>query len=333
LSRLTSSYHWFLFLLCLLFSTSLRASDAVPTILVVQSYHAQNSWDQSYIDGLQQTLGSSYQLEYFRMDTKRLPTSVHTARAEAAWQHYLQLQPVLVILGDDNALRLLGPRLAEASTPVVYLGINNNPRSYGVVSSGNITGVLERPLLKRSVLLLNQIIDVKRVLILFDSGTTAHAVKSESFYNKDSVTIRNVDADIALVSSFAEWQQQVLTAKRRGYDALVVGLYHTLVDAQGEHVDAQKVVNWTSQHSLIPPFGFWDFSVGKDKTIGGYVLHGKEQGIAAGQLALKILAGAHAGRILPQTAPEGRFLFSRTQLQKWQIIDRLGGQFDVEYLE
>lgn len=312
---------------------SLSAYGADKSILVIESYHAQHAWDRSYIEGLKQSLGQGYQLHYFQMDTKRLPPHTHAMRAEAAWHTYETLRPDLVVLGDDNALRLLGPRFAHTTTPVVYLGINRNPRDYGVVNVDNITGVLERPLLKRSVLLLNEIIDVKRVLVLFDTSTTSKAVKSEYFYNQTTMNIRNVEVDVVCVSSFEQWQQAVNSAKQKGYDALVVGLYHTLVDNLGQYVEADRVVEWTSANTSIPPFGFWDFSVGKHKTIGGYVLYGKEQGLLAGKLARKILEGQLVGPLPPQTGLSGRFLFSRTQLDKWHITHSLTQRVDAEYVE
>lgn len=314
-------------------SVSLLANSAEKSILVIESYHAEHEWDRSYIAGLQESLGRGYQLHSFQMDTKRLPPHTHAMRAEAAWDTYKKMRPDLVVLGDDNALRLLGPRFAHTATPVVYLGINRNPRDYGVVNADNITGVLERPLLKRSVLLLNEIIDVKRVLVLFDTSTTSKAVKSEYFYNQTSMKIRNVEVDVVCLSSFEQWQKIVSNAKQKGYDALVVGLYHTLVDSLGQYVDADRVVKWTSANTSIPPFGFWDFSVGKHKTIGGYVLYGKEQGLLAGQLARKILEGQLAAPLPPQTGLSGQFLFSRSQLEKWHITHSLTQRVDAEYIE
>jgi hypothetical protein len=69
----------------------------------------------------------------------------------------------------------------------------------------------------------------------------------------------------------------------------------------------------------VPPFGFWDFSVGPDKTVGGFVLFGRSQGEAAGKIALKILSGKSPDNIRPVVGDMGRFLFSKSQLKKWGL--------------
>jgi len=79
-------------------------------------------------------------------------------------------------------------------------------------------------------------------------------------------------------------------------------------------------VRWTSRNTPVPPFGFWDFSVGSDRTIGGLVLYGREQGKAAASLVQKILSeGMSPAALGPITAEKGNLLFSRKQLQKFKL--------------
>ncbi|SLM30267.1 ABC-type sugar transport system, ATPase component [Desulfamplus magnetovallimortis] len=289
------------------------------SILVIESYHAEYPWDASYIEGLKDILKDGYDLQYFEMDTKRLPASEYDKRAQMAWEKYLELKPSLVILGDDNALKYLGKKFSVTTTPVVYLGINNNPRYYDMARFDNITGVLERPLMKRSIKYIDDFFEVKKVLILFDSGETSKVVHTEVFSGKERQIFGGIIADIKLIDNFGTWQKSVLEAKNQDYDAIIVGLYHTLVDDAGNHVDANKVLGWTSDNTPVPPFAFWDFTVGKGKAIGGYVLFGKAQGKKAGELALKMLADKNHGRIPPQTADNGQLYFSRSQLEKWGL--------------
>ncbi len=69
-----------------------------------------------------------------------------------------------------------------------------------------------------------------------------------------------------------------MNAKKEGYGAIILGLYHTLVDDRGRHVDDEQVARWTSKHSPVPVFGFWDFSVGKGLAMGGLTLDSEPQG-------------------------------------------------------
>lgn len=296
------------------------AEAAGATILVVESYHAEYAWDASYTQALRDALVPDCRLEFFRMDTKRLPPSRHAAMAQAAWDRYLALKPNVVVLGDDTAVKHLAPRLAGTATPVVFLGLNNNPRAYyDLATVKNITGVLERPVLKRNLILARRLVgDVKRVLVLFDTDATSQVVLAESFEGKDRLTIDGIEVELKLVGDLDTWKRIVRESKGR-YDILVAGLYQSVKDREGRPVDPEDLIRWTSANTPIPPFGFWDFAVGADKTIGGLVLYGKEQGRTAAVLVRKILDGAEPSSLGPVTASRGGLLFSRRQLRKHKL--------------
>jgi ABC-type uncharacterized transport system substrate-binding protein len=311
-----------LFLMIMVFCNTPRTFAATKSILVIESYHKEYAWDASYKNGIVSVLGDKYDVVFFQMDTKRISSSLYEKRANLAWEKYRELNPDLVILGDDNALKFLGLRFLKTNTPVVYLGINNNPRTYLGSRVFAMTGVLERPLLKRSVPVIRQIIgpSMNKLLILFDSGTTSKVALTHVFKNNRKIKIKNIDVDLLFIGYWGLWQKTVLSAQEKGYDAIIIGLYHTIVDSGGKHVDAEAVLKWTASHAPVPPFGFWDFSVGKNKTAGGLVLFGKTQGMAAASIAEQILEGKkQIKEIFPVVGAQGRYLFSRSVLQKFNL--------------
>ncbi len=293
---------------------------AEKTIYVIESYHAEYPWDASYKNGLEEALGGKYKLVYFQMDTKRLPKDQHQKMADLAWEKYLSEKPALVIIGDDAGLKMLGPKFAETSTPVVYLGINNNPRNYFTVLPSNITGVLERPLLKRSIANIQKILpNTKSVLVLFDSDITSQITKKEVFTDQDSLDIKDIKIEIKLIGDLQTWQNTILSSKGK-YDACVIGLYQSVKDADGKPVNSEELIAWTSKNTPIPPFAFWDFAIGGNRTIGGLVLHGKEMGVLASGIVLKILEeGKTPKELFPIMNDQGILLFSKSQLTKWGI--------------
>ena len=305
------------FLLLLMFPLSVLAQK---TVFVVESYHAEYAWDASYIKALQETLGPRYKLEFFEMDTKRLPKDKHQKMSDLAWKKYLELKPDLVVLGDDAALIHLVKRLAETRTPVVYLGINNNPRDYVPPSAENFTGVLERPLLKRSIAFLQALIPAaKRILILFDDDVTAQVIKKEVFSGRDSTVINGITVEIRLIGTLKEYKEAVLSAKGQ-YDATVIGLYQSVKTPEGAAVDAEELISWVSRNSTVPPFAFWDFAVGAHRTAGGLVLYGREMGTLAAGLVKNILEdGTPPRNIIPVLNNQGVFLFSKSQLKNWKL--------------
>ena len=305
------------FLLVLMSVSVVKAAD----ILIIESYHADFNWDIEYKKGITDNLPNDYRFCYFQMDTKRLPVDKHMEMAERAWQKYLALQPDIVVLADDNALKYLGPRFKSTSTPVVYLGINNNPRNYEVYHTTNITGVLERPLLKRSILYLNKLVgNVDKVLVLFDDSPSSAAAVGIEFQQDQAMKLRQVLVEVGMVSQYSQWQEKVLSAKANEIDFIVVGLYQTLRDEEGNHVSAEQVIEWTSANSTVPVFGFWGYSIGENKAIGGLVIEGYEQGFTAAKIIKQIAMGENIAKIRPVVAKKGSYIFSREEVKKHKLI-------------
>ncbi|WP_432736248.1 ABC transporter substrate-binding protein [Maridesulfovibrio sp. FT414] len=289
-------------------------------VLLVESYHSEYLWDKEMISGLESVLKNEAELVTFQMDTKRTPEEKYTEQAELAWNRYLEVKPAVVVLSDDNALKYLGPKFMGTETPVVYMGVNENPRNY-ITLNKNITGVLERPLYKRTIKYIKELLQVNKdgkILILLDESTTTTAFKKSVFYSHDSMEISGVTTDIKLISSYSEWKKTVLDSVKTGYKAIVIGLYHRVFE-DGKYIDSEEVLDWTSANTPVPLFAFWRMSVGKEKAIGGMVISGEEQGAAAGRLVLKILHGTPVQSLRPVIPEQGRFVFSKSELERWRI--------------
>jgi len=296
-----------------------EASVAGKKILVIESYHAGYEWDREYSRAIKERFGKRNKLSFFQMDTKRLPAKEHPRRAEAAWRAYLAAKPDLVFLGDDAALKLVGPRLVEEKAGIVYLGINSNPRYYFNAPPRNMTGVLERPLFKRCISLIKELIpEAKRVLVLLDSDLTSRIIMNEVFEGLPTQTVSQIQINIELVDSYKVWQDLVRKPDQP-YDFIVAGLYQTLKDPKGGIVDPDEVIRWTSANARVPLFGFWSFSIGREKAIGGLVLDAYEIGAMASDLGVEILQGTPPDQLSPKYENKGLLLFSRSQLAKWKI--------------
>lgn len=289
-------------------------------VMIINSYHAEYPWVASHNQALKAALVGDIEYHSYYLDSKRLPPEEIPLRIGEIKKALLAINPDVVVLADDFALNTFGRPIIGAGIPVVYMGINTNPRKY----LGNLslaTGVLERPLLKRSITYINEIMqhNFDKCLVLFDNGLTAKATLDYVFNGKSRIHFSQATTDIRLVQTFEEWKTAVRNAPGKGYDIIILGLYHTLVDKEGKHVPDEQVARWTSAHSKIPVFGFWDFSVGKGKAIGGLVLAGEPQGMMAATLIRRILDGEPASTIQPLTAETGRFVFSWHELDRWSI--------------
>ncbi|WP_033136196.1 ABC transporter substrate-binding protein [Aeromonas finlandensis] len=289
-------------------------------ILVISSYHAEYLWDKSYNEGLIHGLQGEHQISHFYMDTKRQPREEFDAIAQRAIDFYLKSKPDLVVLGDDNAINYLANEIASLGTPVVFLGMNENPRLKGFVGHPKITGVLERPLLKRNISEMSQMMGgLNSVLVLFDSSSLALTAIDDEFKSQTELRVGQTRINSQLIGDYSLWQEAVLNAKKNGYEAIFLGLYHTLVDEQGKHVSENTVLEWTSKHTPVPIFCFWEFTVGKGRAIGGLVLDGHDQGLQAAALINNILAGTEPKTLSPRAALRGEYIFSKSELARWRL--------------
>lgn len=290
-------------------------------IVVIESYNKEYKWDADYCKVLKDRLGKKYNLTFFEMDTKRLPKTEHQNMDVKAWELIQKIKLILVILGDDAALKFVGPYLENNKIRSVYLGIKNNPRAYFDNDPKYLTGILERPLIRRSAIFIKDLIpNAKKVLILFDNDRTSEIVYEDFFASKPSISYSGITYDIFLNSSFAEWQKRIQDATGN-YDAIITGLYQTLTDENKKNVNPEKVINWSSTNTKIPLFAFWDFAIGKNKALGGLVLTGTSQGKAGADLVEKLLKNHNLlpSFLFPVYLQEGKFLFSKYELKHFNL--------------
>lgn len=312
--------------LCLLLVVSALPGRAVdmgdkePAVLLINSYAPDYSWTVTHNAAILSELRGTAEVDIFYMDTKRLPEEQHPGQAEKAWRHYKQTNPDMVILADDTALKYLGQRLFNDGKPTVYLGINGNPRDY-LSHPHLMTGVLERPLFRRTVRLINSLLPERprRGLILFDDSPTSRALASEIFHGRNRTEMAGVAITFLRTNVASIWRDAFASAKEKGYDFVAVGTHQTLRDENGDHYPQGAALAWASANTTVPLFGFWEMDVGKGKTIGGQVLSGQEHGSFAGDLARRVLCGETPGEAPPIHDRRGLLVFSRYELARWGL--------------
>ncbi|USD66655.1 hypothetical protein J4N39_06640 [Vibrio sp. SCSIO 43136] len=285
-------------------------------LVFIHSYHFEYPWVGEYRIGFLNSI-DEVTIHDFQMDTKRKPASEFEAIADQAWKFIESKNADLVLLADDNALKFLGPRLVSKEIPFIFLGINANPRNYIPITSVS-SGVLERPLLKRSVFMVNKVIPgVKRVLVLMDSAHTSNAIIETAFNNKMKQDVLGIYVETRKTEDFATWQREIVDSEANGFDAVIIANYAALSDVHGQNVSLDDVSEWTSKNTPLPLFAFWSYSVGENKAVGGLSISALEQGITAAEQANEFL---RSGTMPPIITPKrGAFIFSRSELAKWGL--------------
>lgn len=309
-------------LLVLLTALPGNAADATPAkrILIIQSYHPVLDWTRLCDQGIREVLGKNHEIKTVYMDTKRISQLKFDARAQEAWQTYLEYEPDLVMLGDDNALRLLGRRFANTQTPVVVFGINNNPRTYFDKLPSNITGILERTPLFPWLRYLREILPrAKRALVLMDTSLSSAAIINVTFQDRETISISGMTVEYRIVPDWQQWQTAV--RENSHFDLIVSPTFHSIKDEGGETVDIDRLIRWTSENSPVPLFTNQDYTVSDHGAAGAYTLSATSHGAQAARIAASILEDGLSPKTIPfENDRAGIFVFNRKQLKRFGII-------------
>lgn len=305
--------------LCLSFAIAGRDALAESkTVLIVYSYDENMAWTRQCDQGISEELFGDVTIERLYMDTKRIPEDEFEERAEAAIQEFERIQPDLVMLSDDNALRLVGPEIAAHGVPVVYFGINGNPREYFEELPENVTGLIERITLFNWIRLLFEVVpDARSALVLMDNSPTSDAIVDTAFHGGGGLSVDGKQIVWKEASDWKSWKYSVLEIQN---DIILMPVYHALKDEAGRHVPFDEVIAWTSRNSRVPVFAAQDYAVGDEGVVGAFVVAGKEHGRQAGSMAKKILEGTPIKDFMVTIDQQGAYYFNRKQLRRYGLV-------------
>ena len=301
------------------FANMVSAANA-STVAVVQSYSADYRWDAQYLKAIDDTLGRQHRIERFELDTKKLPRQHWPDRANQVLEQLRKLQPGVVILGDDNALSLLGEAVVKLNIPVVFLGVNGGPEQHPILHHAQVTGILERPFFKKSIRHLRKVLTRReRFLILMDDSPTMRNAVQETFGDRRQVTVYGSVLDILLTNSKARWLQAMQRAKSAGYDAVIIGTHHTIRDVRDRYVPPSELMATALAQTEVPIFSFWDIFIGPKQAVGGFTVSAYSEGANAARLAGLILKGIPAASLSRFQSLSGEYVYSRSGMERWGL--------------
>lgn len=311
----------FIYTIAACFGLSMTSLSSAETIVVVDSYIADYPWSATSRQGFNENIDPKHDVTYFEMDTKRISPSRFEQRANEVWDEIVSINPDIVVTMDDNSLKFLGERITNTGYPLVFMGVNNDPRLY--FESGNlpvgISGVMERPLLFQSMLYISKVLPMKhnRILLVMDNGATSTGVYEKTLNGRDKISANGVDLDVFIATHFDEWQTKFRSLSSDDYDAVLVGSFSALQETDRPEVTDSYILEWASEHSPVPLFTFWSHRIGHGKTVGGLVISGYEQGKSAAMKVHSILDK----EVYPlvEVSKIGEPIFSESQLSRWNI--------------
>ncbi len=293
---------------------------AKKLVYIIHSYHPGYAWVDDNNEGVEGVLQSKYELAYFFMDTKRLKPADFQRRADLAWKIYEAIKPDLVMIGDDNGLRLLGPKFAETETPTVYFGINLNPRSYFKKIPANITGALERVMVGRGTVFFSKIAPkAKNILQILDGSPSSQAIVSHAFQGKKTLKAGAMMMEYVHINDWNVFKDTIRNAHKK-YGALALLNFFIVKDSDGKIIDYNQIVTWTSKNSQIPVFGYHVWSARDDGVVASFSLEGTGHGKTAAEIVIEILEKGKPPKFnMPRTDIDGQLYINKVQLKRYGL--------------
>ncbi|QYZ79336.1 PAS domain S-box protein [Methanofollis formosanus] len=312
------------FIFVLLIFTSFTAVGAfVPddqqNVLLLHSYYDGLSWSDDVTDGVRSVLddpgeGVNLYIEYMDMPRVNSPGYVE-GMADLFRVKYAAISFDLIICSDEYAFRFLREYHDDLfpGVPVVFCGVNYFEDSYlddwedctGIVEAYDVVGTID------AALALDP--DVRRVYVVND--------RSETGLSNWKVVERAADiyrGRLEIVSSEGRSFDEVMGEISVLPPDTVVLLMTYYQDPDGTSYDHTEVITAVSAASPVPVYGVWDVYLG-DGLVGGRLTSGKDQGTAAGEMALGILEGESASTVPVKKDLQGVYTFDYHQLQRFGL--------------
>ncbi len=279
---------WVLFaaiILCSFYAAEAAEGPVVDShygkkVLWINSYHEGYTWVDGISRGIRKGFfGSGVELKVWHMDTLRNGSEVYGQQAGALARKVVEeYHPDVVIASDDNAQRfLVVPYLMGSNLPLVFCGVNRDPREYGYPAP-NVTGMHEIDFVVDLVKQMRPFAGGDRIGMIACQRETDQIIADD--YNHQFFGER---LKVYLVKTFDEFKDAFLRAQQE-VDILCLPNNAGIEGWQNEVAET-----FMTEHIRIPTGGL-------NPWMTPYVIFilakiPEEQGAYAAATALRILAG------------------------------------------
>lgn len=292
---------------------------AKPDVLLINSYHKGLSWTDDITAAVENTLTSQSQCELYieYLDAKRLPGEVLEKELyNLLMKRYNKIKFKTVIVSDNNALAF-ARRYRKSlfpDTPVIFCGINNFNESL-IDSSGWFTGVVEKTDAYVTFKIMKTINpEMKSCIVIGDNtptGVAEIAAAREVLGNEaDGVKI------LYWINLSTEELLKRLKELNRMDDAVLLTVFNR--DSLGRYFDYEEISLLIAANTDAPVYGLWDFYIGRG-VVGGRMAIARDQGLAAAEMALRIINGEDHSEIMIKRESPNTTMFDYAELKNFNI--------------
>jgi PAS domain S-box-containing protein len=309
------------FLILVAVSPALRADLHAKSVLVLHSYYKGYRWTDDEGRGIDSVLlpelgASNIYIEY--MDTKRFYGPESQVQFPEIYARKFASHHFDAIVATDNDafdfLREYRDKLFP-NTPVVFCGVNFQQTD--IAGHRGFTGVSEEADVKDTLDLAFRLHSgTRHVYVVNDTTETGRTVHDE--------LVRLMPSYAAHVdfTSLEDYSMPEMLAMLRNLPPNSLVFYSFFSrDKTGRFFEYDQSASAVAKASKAPIYGAWDFNLGYGM-VGGKLISGFYQGVAAGEIVLRVLRGEN-----PDSIPvvrfgadrPNRYMFDYLQLQRFGI--------------
>jgi PAS domain S-box-containing protein len=296
-------------------------------VLYINSYHRGYAWSDDIEQGLRERFERADQniemsVEY--LDQRRFTdSSWYERQADYILAKYHGYRLDLVVVSDNSAFdfTIRCRQRLFPTVPIVFCGYNDF-RPNVLEGHTNITGVNEEIDVKRLVeTALSIQPDTKTMVFLFSTKNISGRKNTEKV--KSSV-IPDYEGRFRIVV----WENLLVSQIRSRLSDLTPNSIVFLLGDPREIVDGRFISPFESIRRVAavvpaPIYGLWDFQMNTG-LLGGCIMSGRDQGIAAAEMALDILNGTKADSIPVLMQSPTQSIFDYAAMQRFNIpVDAL----------
>lgn len=294
-----------------------NAAGSEPRVLFISSYSYEWPSVSEQLEGIQEVLEGSVELNYMFMDTKVVDETIAGSNLERKLLSYYKdgITYDAVILGDDAALRFALEYRDElfADVPLVYEGINNEDLVEQLDGDDQITGVFEQAYFTETIdLALRYYPDAEKVLCITDSTVSGQGMAEQFWKAEDTypeMTFTMLDCS---EGEKKEIQRELASC---GEDTILIySIFNR--DSTGKSYTIREATDLIGKAAKVPVFTVDSMAV-DGRILGGACVDYKEMAGIAGRMVKKILKGREVSSIASQTA-NARYYADQ------EVLDRFG---------
>ncbi|MFH7242573.1 MAG: ABC transporter substrate binding protein [Spirulina sp.] len=304
---------------------SLSQDSDVARILYINSYHRGYAWSDGIEAGLSQRLAKSEQpveLSIEFLDSRRFAYGRQIEfLAQAMAVKYNQYHPDLVVVSDNAAFDFAMKYRQDlfADIPIVFCGYNNfRPKVLQGIT--NVTGVNEEIAIMETVEMALKIHPrTERLVFIVSTGEeSSKRIKDVAEKTIFPVLRQRFEVVVLADASIEEIQDRLASLPP---NTLVFLSGQTSTQGAGRALTPAENGRMITRVSPFPTYTFWDFHLGEG-AIGGRIITGPDQGEAAAELVLRILAGEAADDIPVLMTTPTRDIFDYSVMRNFGLGPR-----------